>query len=143
MLDPPRIHRAGIAIVGWLGVLLFERVPSGVVLSNAGRALLPFAECGGSDPLGVETDLLRAAGAEPVICDALDAAALDSAVQAARPDAVVNQLTALLARISPRRLAPREQIVEIAASLCWQGLARLTGQLPGGNDSAAAGTAIE
>ena len=50
-------------------------------------------------------DLLRAAGAEPVICDALDAAALAGAVRAARPDAVVNQLTALPSRISPRRIA--------------------------------------
>ena len=47
---------------------------------------------------------LREAGAEPVICDALDAAALASAVEAARPDVVVNQLTALPPRISPRRI---------------------------------------
>jgi nucleoside-diphosphate-sugar epimerase len=50
-------------------------------------------------------DLLCAAGAEPVICDALNAAALDDAMRSARPDVVVNQLTALPARINPRRLA--------------------------------------
>src|SRR5712691_49793 len=47
---------------------------------------------------------LLQAGAEPVICDALDAAALAGAVAAARPDVVVNQLTALPPRISPRRI---------------------------------------
>ena len=38
-------------------------------------------------------------------CDALDAAALEKAVGAARPEVVVNQLTALPRRISPRRAA--------------------------------------
>jgi nucleoside-diphosphate-sugar epimerase len=40
-------------------------------------------------------DLLRALGAEPAVVDPLDAAALRDAVVAARPDAVVHQLTAL------------------------------------------------
>jgi nucleoside-diphosphate-sugar epimerase len=47
---------------------------------------------------------LRLTGAVPVSCDALDAAALASAVAAARPEVVVNQLTALPPRISPRRI---------------------------------------
>ena len=38
---------------------------------------------------------LRALGAEPVVCDVFDAAALTSAVTAFRPDAVVHQLTDL------------------------------------------------
>ncbi len=46
---------------------------------------------------------LRSTGAEPVTCDALDAAALGKAVGLARPEVVVNQLTALPRRISPRR----------------------------------------
>lgn len=46
---------------------------------------------------------LRAAGAESVSCDALNAAALARAVTVARPEVVVNQLTALPPRISPRR----------------------------------------
>jgi nucleoside-diphosphate-sugar epimerase len=48
---------------------------------------------------------LRAQGAEPVVVDALDAAALRAAVVAARPEVVVNQLTALPPRIDPRRYA--------------------------------------
>jgi hypothetical protein len=39
-----------------------------------------------------------------VICDALDAAALEKAVRLARPEVVVNQLTALPRRINPRRV---------------------------------------
>jgi nucleoside-diphosphate-sugar epimerase len=48
--------------------------------------------------------LLHQAGAEPVACDALDGAALTNAVRHARPDVVVNQLTALPARINPRTI---------------------------------------
>ena len=52
---------------------------------------------------GARQEQLRGAGAELVTCDALDAAALEKAVGAARPEVVVNQLTALPRRISPRR----------------------------------------
>ena len=47
---------------------------------------------------------LRAAGAEPVLADALDAAAVMSAVKDARPDAIINQLTAIPQRIDPRAI---------------------------------------
>src|SRR5258707_15234469 len=46
----------------------------------------------------------RDAGAEPVICDALNAEALRSAAAAAHPEVVVNQLTAMPQRISPRQI---------------------------------------
>jgi nucleoside-diphosphate-sugar epimerase len=52
---------------------------------------------------GARQEQLRGAGAELVTCDALDAAALEKAVGLARPEVVVNQLTALPRRISPRR----------------------------------------
>jgi nucleoside-diphosphate-sugar epimerase len=45
-----------------------------------------------------KTPLLADLGAEPVVADALDAAALMRAVRAARPDGVVNMLTRLPAR---------------------------------------------
>jgi nucleoside-diphosphate-sugar epimerase len=54
---------------------------------------------------------LRAAGAAPVTCDALDAAAPGKAVGAARPEVVVNQLTAL-----PRRISPRHAGRDLAAA---------------------------
>ncbi|MGH2863757.1 MAG: NAD-dependent epimerase/dehydratase family protein [Solirubrobacteraceae bacterium] len=47
---------------------------------------------------------LRAAGAEPVLADALDAAAVTRAVQDARPQAVIHQLTAIPARLDPRKI---------------------------------------
>ena len=40
----PAVSRRLALLENELGVLLFERVPGGVVLSDAGRALLPFAE---------------------------------------------------------------------------------------------------
>ena len=48
-------------------------------------------------------DELRGAGADPVVCDALDAEALKSAVISARPEAVIHQLTSLPARLEPRK----------------------------------------
>ncbi len=52
---------------------------------------------------GAKQEQLRGAGAEPVTCDALDAVALEEAVGWARPEVVVNELTALPRRMSPRR----------------------------------------
>ncbi len=52
-----------------------------------------------------KVDALRAAGAEPVVADALDAHAVTHAVSDARPDAVIHQLTALPPRINPRTIA--------------------------------------
>lgn len=46
---------------------------------------------------------LRAAGADAVVCDVFDAEALGEAVAAAAPDVVVHELTALPARLDPRR----------------------------------------
>jgi len=57
-------------------------------------------------------DALRAAGATPLIADALDRAALKAAVEAARPAAVIHQLTAL-PKDAPRRpsdLAPTNRL---------------------------------
>jgi nucleoside-diphosphate-sugar epimerase len=47
---------------------------------------------------------IRAAGAESVVCDVFDKAALARAVAAAAPQAVVHELTALPARVDPRRV---------------------------------------
>lgn len=47
---------------------------------------------------------LREAGAEPVVCDTLDAAGLREAVVAAKPEAVVHQLTNLPQRMTPRAI---------------------------------------
>lgn len=47
---------------------------------------------------------LRSAGLEAAVCDALDAPTLSEAVRAARPDVVVNELTAIPAAINSRRV---------------------------------------
>jgi 2-alkyl-3-oxoalkanoate reductase len=49
-------------------------------------------------------DALRATGAEPVVCDALDETSVRTAVEATHPDAIVNQLTAIPDPIRPRNL---------------------------------------
>jgi nucleoside-diphosphate-sugar epimerase len=48
---------------------------------------------------------LRAQGADAVVADALDAEAVQAAVTAARPDAVVNELTDLARPLDPRKYA--------------------------------------
>jgi nucleoside-diphosphate-sugar epimerase len=50
-----------------------------------------------------KADGLRAAGAAPVVVDALDAAALRAAVLGARPEVVVHELTDLSAPLNPRK----------------------------------------
>jgi nucleoside-diphosphate-sugar epimerase len=74
-----------------------------------GRRLVPLLRAGGHEVIGMvrspeRESALRALGAEPAIADALDAAAVRGAVQAARPDAVIHQLTSLPRRIDPRKL---------------------------------------
>jgi len=66
----------------------------------------------------------RAAGAEAVLADALDSSAVATAVAGARPDAVVNQLTALPKRIDPRRI---ERDFEMNDRLRSEGSAILAG----------------
>jgi nucleoside-diphosphate-sugar epimerase len=51
-----------------------------------------------------KSQALRELGAEPVLADALDADAVGAALNAARPQVVIHQLTALPARIDPRKM---------------------------------------
>ncbi len=52
-----------------------------------------------------KVEALRAAGAEPVVADAFDEPAVMRAVAQAAPEAVIHQLTAIPARLDPRRIA--------------------------------------
>jgi nucleoside-diphosphate-sugar epimerase len=54
---------------------------------------------------------LRALGAEPVVADALDAAAVEHAVRGAQPEVVIEELTAL-----PRHYTPEAMRDALAAS---------------------------
>ncbi len=74
-----------------------------------GRRLVPALLAAGHSVDGMTRSAARAGeieamGATPVVCDALDAAALAAAVAASAPDAVIHQLTAIPQRIDPRRM---------------------------------------
>jgi 2-alkyl-3-oxoalkanoate reductase len=74
-----------------------------------GRQLVPLLLTAGHEVTGTSRSeeraaQLRAAGARGVVCDALDGEAVRAAVAAARPEAVIHQLTALPAAIDPRRI---------------------------------------
>jgi nucleoside-diphosphate-sugar epimerase len=74
-----------------------------------GRRLLPLLVQDGHEVIGMtrspeKVEALRAAGAQPVVVNALDSEALRAAVLAAHPEAVIHQLTALPRRIDPRKI---------------------------------------
>jgi nucleoside-diphosphate-sugar epimerase len=74
-----------------------------------GRTLVPMLRAGGHEVVGMirspeRAEELRALGAEAAIADALDAPAVRSAVDQARPEAVIHQLTSLPRRIDPRKI---------------------------------------
>ena len=69
---------------------------SGVI----GRSLTPKLLAAGHDVTGTSrsergADTIRAAGAKAVLCDCLDANAVEKAVAAAAPEAIVSELTSL------------------------------------------------
>jgi nucleoside-diphosphate-sugar epimerase len=75
-----------------------------------GRQLVPLLLAEGHQVTGMtrsreRAEALRAAGAEPAVVDALDADAVIGAVTAARPEAIVHQLTSIPPRLDPRRVA--------------------------------------
>jgi nucleoside-diphosphate-sugar epimerase len=74
-----------------------------------GRMLVPQLRERGHQVFGTtrfaeRAEELRAAGAEPVVCDVFDADALKRAVGEARPEVVVNELTSLPRDYDPRKL---------------------------------------
>jgi nucleoside-diphosphate-sugar epimerase len=74
-----------------------------------GTQLLPLLLADGHQVTGMtrsphKADALRAAGADAVVVDGLDANAVATAVAAARPDAVIHQLTAIPQRLDPRKI---------------------------------------
>jgi nucleoside-diphosphate-sugar epimerase len=75
-----------------------------------GRPLVKKLREAGHEVVGMtrseeHAEALRAAGAEAVIADALNAAAVRKAVEETRPDVVVNELTDLGRPLNPRRYA--------------------------------------
>ena len=75
-----------------------------------GRQLVPLLVAAGDQVVamtrsGRNADAIRAMGATAVLADALDAESVRTAVRSASPEVVVHQLTAIPARIDPRRFA--------------------------------------
>jgi uncharacterized protein YbjT (DUF2867 family) len=83
-----------VVVAGASGVLGVRVVP---LLVAAGH------EVAGMTRSPHKADMLRALGAQPVVCDVFDATALREAVVAAQPDAVVHQLTDLPDEVSSIR----------------------------------------
>ncbi len=74
-----------------------------------GKRLVPALLAAGHQVTGMtrsasKVEQLRAAGADAVVCDALDGPALHKAVAEARPEAVIHELTALPKRLNPRKI---------------------------------------
>ena len=79
---------------------------SGVI----GRLLVPLLAEEGHEVVALtrtpaKAEALREAGGEPVVCDVLDADALRDAVVAAKPEAIVHQLTDLPQEMTPKAMA--------------------------------------
>jgi len=74
-----------------------------------GRRLTPMLVKAGHQVTGMtrsekRIDLVRAAGAEPAVCDVYDLESLSEAVAAAAPEVVVHQLTDLPPNVDPRKM---------------------------------------
>jgi nucleoside-diphosphate-sugar epimerase len=74
-----------------------------------GRALLPLLVQRGDEVSAMtrspdKLEALRAAGARPLLADALDPQGTRAAVAEARPEAVIHQLTSIPQRINPRKI---------------------------------------
>jgi nucleoside-diphosphate-sugar epimerase len=123
-----------IFVAGATGVLGRRMVP---LLLAAGHQVTALARSTGS------ADRIRSLGAEPVLGDAMDAAAVRAAVLGARPDVVVHQLTGLatrdLAANSALRVHATRHLADaaeeagvrrfVAQSICW---AYVAGDRPAG-----------
>ena len=77
---------------------------SGVI----GRSLVGLLSGAGHEVTGMtrsasRAEQIRSRGAEAVVCDALDASAVSAAMAAARPEALIHELTELPARLDPRK----------------------------------------
>ncbi len=78
---------------------------------TVGHTLIPYLIRHGHTVTGTtrspaKADALRALGAKPAIMDGLDAASVRAAVEAARPDAIVHEMTAL-SSMNPRQKPDR------------------------------------
>lgn len=90
-----------VVVAGATGVIGRRLVP---LLVTAGHEVVALSRDPGRDPVAADPAAGPGEGVRTVAVDALDPAALGAAVRAAKPDAVVQLLTAIPARIDPRRM---------------------------------------
>ncbi len=88
-----------------MGYRIFLAGASGAI----GRRLTPLLHAAGHYVCGstrskANADMLRSLGADPVVVDVFDTAALSLAVAKARPDVVIHQLTDLPKDLNPRQM---------------------------------------
>ena len=88
-----------VFVAGATGVIGRRLVPALIARGHDATCMTRSAE---------KANLLRAAGATPVVCDVFDAVALKAAIAAAQPEVVVHELTDLPADVDPRKA--REQL---------------------------------
>jgi nucleoside-diphosphate-sugar epimerase len=85
-------------------VKVFVAGASGVIGAPLVRQLVAAGhEVTGMTRRPERAEAIRRAGASAVVCDAFDRPGLESAVRAAAPDAIVNQLTSLPQEYNPRK----------------------------------------
>jgi nucleoside-diphosphate-sugar epimerase len=127
---------------------VFVAGASGVI----GLRLVPLLVAAGHDVAGMtrtpaKSRRLRGLGAEPVVCDVFDAAALQEAVVAFGPEAVVNELTDLPDRLSATNEANarirREGTRNLLAAAEAAGASRFLSQSVAWTLSGDAGAAVE
>lgn len=112
-----------IFVAGATGVIGVRLVP---LLSEAGH------DVAGMTRSPHKADMLRALGAQPVVCDAYDAAALTDAVVAFRPDTLLHHVTDLpdeRERIPERRAAHARVLREGTRNLLSAAAAADTGHI--------------
>lgn len=94
-------------------------------------------EVAGTTRAAERADRLHSMGAEPVVCDALDASALKEAIASTAPEVVINELTAIPAAPNPRKMVEefeltnrlrREATATLAAACRESGVRRLISQ---------------
>src|SRR5437763_17157725 len=93
-----------------------------------GRQLVPMLVAAGHHVTGTTRDAaraewLRSAGADPVVLDALDGDAVRNALAAARPEAVIHQLTDLAAGFAPEQLRATARLREVGTRNLVEGMA--------------------
>src|ERR1035438_10149637 len=83
-----------VFLAGATGAIGSRLVP---VLVRAGHRVV------GTTRTPTKADLLRAAGAQAVVLDALNPDSVMNVIQSAKPDVIIHQLTAIPARLNLRK----------------------------------------